>query len=71
MRDGPAGRAEAQQIKTFDQDGNPVDTVTIVGRSWKIAPFQQVNQYEGQDMRKLFKEYLVTHGLKHLVPASD
>jgi hypothetical protein len=52
----------------FDEDGVLRHRGFDVVRYEKIAPFEPIEEFRGVDLRKNFKEYLVSHRLKELVP---
>lgn len=56
-------------LKVFDENGRPERLVKVLAIEQKIKPFEQHDLYKGQNMRALFREYLITHNLAHLLPA--
>ena len=54
-------------VKTFDQDGKPERLADGIAMEIRTKLFEPRNLYEGQDMVKLFSEYLQSHGMEDLV----
>jgi hypothetical protein len=67
----PAGngliRVDAS-IKTFDQNGKATQLTKVLAFKRRTEPFKPWDKYKGRDMRKLFNEYLCTHGMTELCP---
>ena len=57
-------------VKSFDEDGNPLTLEKVLTLEQRILPYQSRDSYRGQNMRALFAEYLVSHGLASSVPPS-
>jgi hypothetical protein len=55
-------------VKAFGWDGKPKTQEQSVMMSTIIKPFEQIDQYQGQDLRPLFRDYLVSHNLEKLIP---
>ena len=55
-------------VKAFDSDGQPLRQEQGVIMADIIKPYEQKDQFEGQDLRPLFRDFLVSHGLEALVP---
>lgn len=53
-------------VKAFDEDGKPVRLSKILAYKRRKVPFQPWDKMDGRDMRKLFNEYLESHGLSDL-----
>jgi hypothetical protein len=54
--------------KSFDADGKPDRLEQSVILSTLTKSFQRVDEYEGQDLRPLFRDYLMSHNMADLVP---
>ncbi len=54
--------------KSFDKDGQPLVQTDNVARVKKIRPFTPINQYQGKNMKELFREFLIAKGLTNLLP---
>lgn len=52
----------------YDEDGILRHRGFDVVHYERVAPFAPVEEYQGEDMRKNFKEYLTSQHLKNLVP---
>ncbi len=55
-------------VKAFDSDGKPQRQEQSVIMADIIKPYEQIDTYEGQDLRPLFRDFLISHGLEKLVP---
>jgi Na+-transporting methylmalonyl-CoA/oxaloacetate decarboxylase gamma subunit len=55
-------------FKTFTRDGVPWLLSDHVTPFFKVRPFSVMDTYHGQDMRTLFREFLISHGHPELVP---
>ena len=55
-------------VKSFDRDGKPVRMEQSVVFAKIIKPFEHIDMFEGQDLRPLFRNFLVSHQLANLVP---
>lgn len=55
-------------IKSFSADGSPLLQESSLRYVSTKAPFAPINYYQGQDMRALFQNYLLSHGLANLLP---
>jgi hypothetical protein len=55
-------------MKTFDQQGNPINLRSGFRVGHKTAPFQVNNFLNGEDVRPSFRQYLIDHGKADLVP---
>jgi hypothetical protein len=55
-------------VKSFDRDGKPIRLEKSVVFSKITKPFEHIDSYEGQDLRPLFRDYLISHQLANLVP---
>lgn len=68
----PAGngliRVDAS-VKTFNEAGKPVRLTKILAFKRQTQPFQPRDRRQGRNMRKLFDEYLESHGMNELRPA--
>lgn len=54
--------------KIFDDDGQPKSQADNVAEVRRLKPFVEIKEYKGQDMRKLFREFLTSNGLTNLLP---
>jgi hypothetical protein len=54
--------------KAFGWDGKPTRQEQSVIISNIIKPFEPIDQFEGKDLRPLFRDYLVSHHLENLIP---
>ena len=54
--------------KSFDEDGNPLVRSDNEARVKSMAKFKEVRTYKGKDMRKSFREFLLSTGREHLLP---
>lgn len=52
--------------KIFDEHGTAVELGKETNTSKRIAPFKDINEWEGKSMRKLFKEFLTAEGKANL-----
>jgi hypothetical protein len=69
----PAGQDGAYidmsaSAKSFDSLGLPWRQSDNVARIKRLEPFMEVKEYQGKDMRKLFRDYLHFKGFINLVP---
>lgn len=55
-------------VKAFDSDGQPLRQEQGVIMADITKPYEQKDQFEGQDLRPLFRDFLISHGLEALVP---
>ncbi len=55
-------------VKSFGWDGSPQRLEQSVMMSKVIKPFEQKDTYKGIELRPLFRDYLISHNLKELVP---
>lgn len=55
-------------VKAFDADGKPERLEQAVIMADMVKPYQQIDQFEGQELRPLFRDFLMSHGLEALVP---
>lgn len=66
---GPNGVMNMQMsLKVFGSDGLPQMQEQSVRTVYQTAPFQPIDNYQGRDMRMLFRSYLLTHGLSSYCP---
>jgi hypothetical protein len=65
---GPQLVKSETSAKAFDQQGNPIALVKAWAVLHRIAPFAGSDQFDGKDVRSLFRSYLMEHGLENLVP---
>jgi hypothetical protein len=56
-------------VKNFGWDGKPLRLEQSLIFAKIIKPFEQIDLFEGKDLRPLFKDYLVSHHLENLVPS--
>lgn len=63
-------RRVVSSVRSFDEDGQPEAESKVISLQLRTKAFDPWNVYEGRDMRALFAEYLVSHGMKDLVPVS-
>lgn len=65
----PAGngltRVDAS-IKSFDQDGKATSISKVFALRKRTSEFEPWDRMRGQDLRKLFNEYLESHGMREL-----
>jgi len=54
--------------KSFGWDGKPERLEQSVSFARITKPFVHIDTYEGQDLRPLFREFLISHQLDNLVP---
>jgi hypothetical protein len=54
--------------KAFDENGNPQRLEQCVIISKITKPYETNDRFRGQDLRSLFRDYLMSHNLEHLVP---
>jgi hypothetical protein len=57
--------------ETFDAQGTPISMKLIETARVKVAPFQPVANFRGNDMRTLFSKYMVKHRMGDLVAAKE
>jgi hypothetical protein len=55
-------------VKCFGWDGKPKRQEQSVMMANIVKPFEQIDQFEGKDLRPLFRDYLMSHHLENLVP---
>ena len=55
-------------IKVFDENGLPESLQKSISYRYKIKEYEPWNYDRGEDIRKLFKQYLTMHGLSDLIP---
>lgn len=55
-------------VKSFDADGQPQRQEQSVMITKIVKPFEKIDQLNGQDLRPLFRDYLISHHLEKLVP---
>lgn len=55
-------------IKEFDEDGRATRLYKVMAYKRRRQPFHCWDSYEGMNMKKLFLEYLETHGMKDRCP---
>jgi hypothetical protein len=58
-------------IKIFDEDGVAVAKGSTLSYETQLAPFAPINFYKGQDLRAMFKDFLVEHKLDDLIPSKQ
>jgi hypothetical protein len=54
--------------KSFDSRGRPRDLQEGYSIYRQVLPFTRINEAEGNDYKSMFRDYLVSHKLEHLVP---
>jgi hypothetical protein len=54
--------------KSFDASGAALKQTDNIARIKQLKPFSEVRTYHGQDMRTLFRQFLVERGLTNLLP---
>ena len=67
----PAGQGAMYMqtsIKGFGEDGRPQMQQKSVRNATQVAPFHAINNYNGMDMRLLFRDFMIAHGNTHLLP---
>jgi len=57
-------------VKSFGWDGKPLRQEQSVIMATIVKPFEQIDQYEDQDLRPLFRDYLISHDLQKIIPDS-
>jgi hypothetical protein len=55
-------------LKSFDQEGKPLTQAEVTAIRVRKKSFQEVGEYKGSDVRKLFRQYLIANDLANLVP---
>lgn len=55
-------------VKSFGWDGKPQRQEQSVMMSEVVKPYEQIDTLNGQDLRPLFRDYLIAHNLDSLVP---
>jgi hypothetical protein len=55
-------------VKSFGWDGKPKRQEQSVMMPTVVKPFEQTDQFQGKDLRPLFRDYLISHHLENLVP---
>ena len=65
--EGSALRCKSS-VKEFDDAGEAVTLQKGISYEAKIHDYSPWNSYKGRDMRKLFAEFLMSHGMNDLVP---
>ena len=55
-------------VKSFDFDGNPQRQEQSVIMAQLVKPYERVDVYQGEDLRPLFRDYLLSHHLENLLP---
>jgi hypothetical protein len=55
-------------VRSFDSDGKPQRQEESVIIANIVKPFEQIDTYQGENLRPSFKDYLVSHHLENLVP---
>jgi hypothetical protein len=65
---GSGNVREDTLARTLDSQGRPIwqNTSTVVYSMTR--PYSPINRSEGRDMKEMFREYLVSHGMANLVP---
>jgi len=56
-------------VKNFGWDGKPLRLEQSLIFAKITKPFEQIDLFEGKEMRTLFKNYLISHQLQNLVPS--
>jgi hypothetical protein len=67
----PAGPGIVQiqtSIKSFASDGSPLVQETSARMVVDRAPFRPIDNYQGRDMRTLFRDFMISHGHAYLLP---
>lgn len=54
--------------KIFDGNGQPWSQADNVAEVRRVKPFTEIHEHKKQDMRKLFREFLTSHGMSNLIP---
>lgn len=57
-----------QSLQTFDEDGSPIQVSENTSLKHRVSKFKVIDSYQGKDMHALFREYMITHGYKDLLP---
>jgi hypothetical protein len=68
LRDGKDGLVSSQSQKIFDEDGRAWGIANLVVKRRKSKPFQVISNFQGKDLKALFKEYLARTNQENLVP---
>jgi hypothetical protein len=68
---GPEMVRTDYSMKTFDQQGNPLNLREGFRVAHKSQPFQPNNFLNGKDVRPSFQRYLTDHGMANLVPSDS
>jgi hypothetical protein len=55
-------------LKNFDDDGNPLLLVRSSKLIKRVSPYEEIDDLDGQDLKRLFAEYLRKIGKGDLVP---
>ncbi|MBS1999558.1 MAG: hypothetical protein JSS86_24700 [Cyanobacteria bacterium SZAS LIN-2] len=55
-------------VKSYGWDGKPNRQEQSVIIATMVEPFKKIDEYEGRDLKALFRDYLVSHNLQNLVP---
>ena len=55
-------------IKAFGADGRAQMQETSVRNATQTAPFQPINNYQGMDMRSMFRDFMLAKGMANLLP---
>ena len=55
-------------VKCFGWDGKPQRQEQSVMMANIVKPFEQIDQFQGEDLRPLFRDYLDSHHLENLIP---
>lgn len=55
-------------VKSFDQDGQPVRKEQSVAFAKITKPFERIDQCKGEDLRPLFKDFLISQHLEDILP---
>lgn len=54
--------------KSFDSRGRPRDLQEGYSIYRQVVPFTRINEAEGNDYKSMFRDYLISNKLQHLVP---
>jgi hypothetical protein len=56
-------------IRSFGADGLPLVEESGTRLVYDRAPFTPIDSYDGRDMRLLFRDYMLSHGMSNYLPA--
>lgn len=58
-------------LKNFDEHGSPLLLVRMSKLIKRVGPYEEIDNLDGLDLKKLFAEYLRNNGKADLVPDAD